>query len=505
MAITWRQLIGSTERFAIEMSLIPNPDDGGYASPDLLASWGEFKVFVEGRNLCEARDSTGIILEGVRWFLMPLLTFFVRNWEPLMHRGRLPCTSRSGTSGATQMASTASPPLLLRPPAVADWDDAWWQFFSEHCLASAREGGLFPNIWFRRISDDIEISWDNDSNPAEAPIRFSDRRGEALIPVGEFAELVGGIVAATLDELSKRVESPELVELRQGLEAIREPSAERRWLRHGLLLDLRRNLTEAIEFAKHLAELQPALAPYQGGGTFAPSALPSLVFASIAPNVTEKDALTILSEFEKSRGHTAQTPLVELYDEMPCPFAEPWRSGHELALRLRNKLSLGVDAIDVEEVITGLEVSVREIELSDPGIRAISFIDEDVVPTILINRLSPRTRRGWSRAATLAHELCHLFFDRRLLGKTLGIASGRWAPVRFEQRANAFAVMFLMPDSRASEIFEDATGGVNERVKNVAKYFGASFRATVEHLSNIGLIERYERESLLEDLGEWSL
>ena len=45
---------------------------------------------------------------------------------------------------------------------------------------------------------------------------------------------------------------------------------------------------------------------------------------------------------------------------------------------------------------------------------------------------------------TLAHELCHLLLDREYGGE-LTIASGPWAPLGIEQRANAFAAAFLMP------------------------------------------------------------
>src|SRR2546426_6565377 len=137
MAVTWRYLTGSTNRFAVEACFIPDPDEGRYVPRDVAESWGEFKVFVEGRNLCEAKDSTGIALDGIRWYLLPILRFFIVNWEPLMHQGRLPRTSRSGVSAASQMAGSAFPPAYLRPPAVTDWEDAWWKFFSEHCLASA--------------------------------------------------------------------------------------------------------------------------------------------------------------------------------------------------------------------------------------------------------------------------------------------------------------------------------------------------------------------------------
>ncbi len=503
-ATTWRLQVGSTDKFAIEMSLVADPDDGQGAPADVSASWGEFKIFVEGKNLCEARDSGGILLQGVQWYLFPVLGFFVRNWEPMLHRGRLPRPSRRGTSAAVQMAAIQfPPPSKPHGDDAPDWEEAWWEFFTEHCLASARDGGIFPNIWFRRSGNDIEISWDNESNPAEVPLRFLERTGAALVGAGEFAEVVGGIVSAAVEQLVSRAPTPRVVELGDELGRIGVPDHNRHWLRHTLLLDLRKNVEEAAELLKTLAQSFPSIVPAAVKRSWTPATLPSLVFASMSPNVSPKDALAILGEFENAKAEGGQGTNVP-YLATDCPFFEPWRSGYELALLLREKMGYGFDTLNMMDVVGELGLSVRDISLSDPQIRAMSFVDEGVRPTILVNTQSPRTQEKWSRAATLAHELCHLVFDKRI-GKMLGIASGPWAPVRFEQRANAFAVMFLIPAPQAGEVFGNATGTLNQRIKVVAHYFGASYRATVEHLSNLDLIERYQRDSLLDDLDEYVL
>ncbi len=503
MAVTWRHLVGSTDRFAIEISLIEDPDGGRFAPPDVSESWGEFRIFVEGRNLCEAKDSTGETLSGARWYLLPLLRFFVQNWEVIAHQGRLPSVSRLGTFAATQMVSIEFPPPSAKNEAAERWHAEWWQFFTQHCLASTREGGIFPNIWVRRAGDDIEISWDNESNPAELPLRFLERTGVALVPVLDFAAVTLSLIGATVDELLKRTPTTALIQVKDELEQIRVPHAERRWLRHALLLNLRRNADEALDLAKRLADRLPSLRPQEQLGPFESSSLPTLVFASTSPHVREDDVILIVLEFDRARGDTKRE-FANLTDPVPCPFYQAWRNGHDLALRLRNKLHLGYGTIDIDEVLDDLGISVRSLELSDPAIRAVSFHDEALVPTILINTKSPRTQRQWSRAATMAHELCHLVFDDRL-GSTVGVSSGPWAPVRFEQRANAFAVMFLMPEPEVSEMFEQARGRLNQRVKVVARHFGASFRATVQHLNSLMLIERYERDSLLGDLDEFQL
>src|SRR5579863_2998046 len=100
--------------------------------------------------------------------------------------------------------------------------------------------------------------------------------------------------------------------------------------------------------------------------------------------------------------------------------------------------------VDIHAILESLEVAVTKIDLSDEATRAISVFGPTQVPHVYPNR---RTRWGESfevERFTLAHELCHLILDRDHADE-LAVASGPWAPVGIEQRANAFAAAFLMP------------------------------------------------------------
>jgi hypothetical protein len=503
MGLTWRQLIGSTDRFAIEFSLIADPDEGRSASPETSSSWGEFKIFVEGRNLCESKDSAGTTLNGVQWYLLPLLRFLVYNWDALLHEQRLPLQVRQNAelAAASLMARTRTPSQSQGLDAFTAWHDLWWTYYSRHAIASARDGGLFPNVWVRRFGNDVEISWDNDANPAEPPIRFLERKGASTVPAAEFSEIAGSIMVAILDELLRREPVVrEFAALRAEVTAIMVPNDNRRWLRHALLLGLRRDFDDAVQFAQALARRTMWLRPYAASGPFSPATLPALVFSSYSPDISEADAIVILSAFEDARG-SVSSALEELHEEAPCPFTESWKSGYELALRCRAKLGLGDDPVPLVDLIRSLQIESRAVSLSDPSIRAVSFVapDDGIHATVLVNQSSPWNDKSQSKAATLAHELCHLMFDRRL-GKVLGISSGPWAEPRFEQRANAFAAMFLLPESGVSEKFKGATGRLRDKVHQVADHFGASFIATLQHLTNLGLVEPFHRDSLLNEM-----
>jgi Zn-dependent peptidase ImmA (M78 family) len=100
--------------------------------------------------------------------------------------------------------------------------------------------------------------------------------------------------------------------------------------------------------------------------------------------------------------------------------------------------------IDVHSVLNQLNVGVTKIDLSDDQVRAVSVFGPTQRPHVFSNL---RTRWGQSievERFTLGHELGHLLFDREH-GDELAVATGPWAPVAIEQRANAFAAAFLMP------------------------------------------------------------
>lgn len=80
------------------------------------------------------------------------------------------------------------------------------------------------------------------------------------------------------------------------------------------------------------------------------------------------------------------------------------------------------------------------------------------------------------------------------------MASGPWAPMDVERRANAFAAMLLMPPqlvSRAiatiADPLESAAG-----VKQVARRLETSYSATLNHLSNLGYLDSTARAMLAE-------
>jgi Zn-dependent peptidase ImmA (M78 family) len=119
-------------------------------------------------------------------------------------------------------------------------------------------------------------------------------------------------------------------------------------------------------------------------------------------------------------------------------------------------------------------------------------------PTVVHNEMSPYFTSLNAKRFSMAHELCHLLFDRSR-GQKLAIASGPWAPRNIERRANAFAAMFLMPAHLVQQAIADVPDPINdlEGITAIATRLRMSRRATIEHVYNLTLMSDFERDELL--------
>ena len=137
----------------------------------------------------------------------------------------------------------------------------------------------------------------------------------------------------------------------------------------------------------------------------------------------------------------------------------PWQQGYALAEELQNDLDGRVDGerVDMEAILDHLGVEVTDANLSDGAIRGVAIAGPRHRSGIVWNRNNHFNADAQGLRFTLAHELCHLLFDRSA-GQRLAIASGPWAPPSLEQRANAFAAMLLMPTEDSAHL-----GGGHDR------------------------------------------
>ena len=112
---------------------------------------------------------------------------------------------------------------------------------------------------------------------------------------------------------------------------------------------------------------------------------------------------------------------------------------------------------------------------------------------MLVNANQPRCRQHF----TIAHELYHLFVEEN---PTTHACNKDGRKSESEQCADAFAQMFLMPADGVRQIIpsDELKNGIITlaTVLKLGHYFGVSHSAVINRLSDMGLINRKEREAL---------
>jgi Zn-dependent peptidase ImmA (M78 family) len=506
MTTRWERLAGDTSVFALKVSFSPDPDAGVASHPDETISWGGFQIWVDGRNLCAHQDG-GERFDSVHWYLLPLFEWFVTNWDPLLHEEKLP-VKNAAEAAWQSLRQTQFPPLMMKDDdeRAERWERDWQSWYFRHCLYVARQGGLFPEILIRRWRDSVEISWGSTSQRYTGDgFRFLDgRMGVARVPPKLVAEAIEEVLAGAAHYLvDQSPESQRLRALQSGVKNLRKPdeSANERlaWLA-GLGLDASEFKNGWMRVRDHFKDLPETdrsglFAADVGGLVVEGSCHAALMYGTVSPTLDESSVLGIAKAIVDLHEPGAESKkLKALVRSEPIVDSDPsWEQGYELALEVLEEVSqLATDnlSLDMDSVLAALGVDVRDLQLSDRTIRGLAVAGSDFRPGICVNESHEANGYPSGRRFTLAHEFCHLLFDREA-GRRLAIASGPWAPRDVERRANAFAAMLLMPRDLVVNVIKELTVKLEtkEGVALVAKHLGASFDATLWHLTNLGFLD----------------
>lgn len=513
MTTRWERLAGDTSVFAMKVSFSPDPDAGVASHPDEAISWGGFQIWVEGRNLCAHQDG-GERFESVHWYLLPLFEWLVANWDPLLHEEKLP-VKNAAEAAWQSLRQTQFPPLMMEDDdeRAERWEREWQSWYFRHSLYVARQGGLFPEILIRRWRDSIEISWGaTPGRHEEDSFLFLDgKTGVARVSPKLVAEALEEVLAGAVDYLvDQSPESERLRALQKGIKRLRKPVEKANdrlaWLA-GLGVDASRFQKGWKRVRNHFKDLpkkdRSGLFTVEVGGlVIEGSCHAALMFGTVSPTLDESSVLRISEAMVELHEPGAESEeLSALVHSEPIVDTEPsWEQGYELAQEVLENMSHWTkegELLDMDSILYTLGVNVGDLELSDRTIRGLAIAGPDFRPGIRVNVSHEANGYPSGRRFTLAHELCHLLFDREA-GRRLAMASGPWAPRDIERRANAFAAMFLMPRDMVFKATKEMTVNLEstEGVAWVAKHLGASFDATLWHLTNLGFLDDEVRKQI---------
>ena len=321
--------------------------------------------------------------------------------------------------------------------------------------------------------------------------------------------LYGVLDDASHHLLNELPANPVFAQLRDDVKRLRATSRRRRL---GLLSGFLRDDLEPEDRWKQIESLFPGdLSGQIGDAIFGAEAdelviksasQAALMFGSLSPSIDIADARTLaekLVQFYDSTGESSN--LSRLVKDVPVEGSDEraWKQGYQLAESLLEAVD-GATAREAPIAIEGLldhfGITVQRIALHDQSVRAVAMAGPEHKPAVLVNDnvlySTPQTRRF-----TLAHELCHILHDRNY-GARLALASGPWAPVDVEKRANAFAAMLLMPADLVGDVVRTLPFSLDspDAIWAVANAFQTSFAATLDHLWNLGHIDEATRDAL---------
>ena len=162
-----------------------------------------------------------------------------------------------------------------------------------------------------------------------------------------------------------------------------------------------------------------------------------------------------------------------------------WQHGYFLAHKTRELLGIDEDApiVSLRQVCEEtLQIPIIQIKLP-PQIAGATIAVGDR-RGIVVN-LEGDNKNEWVRRVTIAHELGHLLWDPDGFLKELRVddyseindvmregSTSESADPYIEQRANAFAIEFLAPQSEVERVFARETPG---NLRKVMEHFGLSF------------------------------
>jgi hypothetical protein len=146
-------LFGDIRDFGLGFSFYEDPDVRQGATPEQVASWGGFEIWVGGKNLCihsstESLDSdyTGTFDSQCHWYLLALIEWFAYNFVII-------------TSGD-----------ISNLPTQIKW--------KRHNIQASREGGIFPNLQIWNHKGRVKLSWGKINLPGLPDyVQFMNVRG----------------------------------------------------------------------------------------------------------------------------------------------------------------------------------------------------------------------------------------------------------------------------------------------------------------------------------------
>jgi Zn-dependent peptidase ImmA (M78 family) len=488
---------GDPGRFQIAVRWTGDSEPRSHRPAGYGWSMGDIKITIAGQIITKARR--GAAIHGhVGWYLAPIFQWLVENWTHLLNE-----------EDFAWMEKSAAPAAIACHQAIDKWiaarDDAGRKLYGEiqswyrrHALRTASEGGLFPDLFVRRLLDDIELSWSAEP-PVFAPegFVFVSEPGMARLSVEDVAVPLWEVLSWAASR-PPNLDADDLVFFRdfskntEAIAALPSTAFDHAYVDESVLSkvnDVLRLLgrTDLLEDdisprAPFVAELSPAVA----------------MFGGVTPNLERQDIEFLCSKLIDRQGLVEGHELCVLVDSRRgTPLGVPHKDGYDFAADFIDEAELlrDVNWIDIRRIVDRLGIEICEQMLETETIRGVAIAGKGFGPSILVNTRSFFNANEDGKRFTIAHELCHILFDQTR-AKRVTHVSGPWVAPGIEKRANAFAAYLLMPRELVLKHTPAIDCMSEAEIRRLAGLLHVSESALVEHLYNMDLIGEWDRERL---------
>ncbi len=231
-----------------------------------------------------------------------------------------------------------------------------------------------------------------------------------------------------------------------------------------------------------------ALLRGEGAGLSAPARFAMTEATSVAREIRSLQALL---------GRRPPLAAVGAFQHNP-DYSPPRFGGPEaLAAQTRRALRIGMGPIVsvLDEVYAPLDILVLTTADLDDQVDAFCSVAPETGAVVVLNLRGPHANTAAGRRITLAHELCHVLYDRPRLQsmRRFCAISFNAAPKRrhvdeedeIERRARAFAVWLLAPrDAMHTAWLQTGGSSIDLRVRHIMETFGIGYLAARAHLAS---------------------
>ncbi|HEY4243724.1 MAG TPA: hypothetical protein VGM88_28120 [Kofleriaceae bacterium] len=486
MSAWFQRQFGDRAELAISFSLGGEAHNTGV--PERDASWGTLEIWARDRCLT-ASVSDGDVSQSIRWCMLPVLEWMLDVGIRLVNEDPYPGFSkdRHVRDGAQWYDATLSPPAL-EPLEEEQWflqRSAWRH---HHALRRAAEDVALPNVVFKRLGDDVEVSWDNDAwAPPRRGMYFVEKRGVELVRASAFAKVVRETLVAVTAALAQRTELPRFSGLAERAGQLEAGERDWRWLIHRPTAELIRSSMPQLR-----ASLDAAAAAGLDG-LYVPHTVETAVLRQFrAESVNEVDA--VLAAVGRLPKAPISKVLQGLIAPRPARNQRSWEEGNEFADRVRDELDWGIEPLPDLTVWLpdhGIAVSTGDLGLSP----SIAVLAERATGPRAMAHVNPRSRSEQKRETGLATALGHVLMDANPIA-----IDGEWEHWPTAARARAFGVALLLPEDGVRELVPTNAPIRASDVREIMRHYRAGPFATTYRLKNLNLISSEEHDTLMRQL-----